>query len=77
MALGNAVAAPRAHYQGRPDSVEVEHDGFGRAVLDSLARRGPASYTSPTIAQVNAILRTPDGWVGVGDPRGGSAAAGW
>ena len=46
------------------------------AVLDSLARWGHALYASPTIAHVNAVLRTPEGWVGVGDPRAGSAAAG-
>lgn len=77
LTLPAALAAPRVHHQLTPDSLEVERGGFDAAVLDSLAMWGHLTYVSPTIAKVNAIARTPDGWTGAGDPRGGSAAAGW
>jgi gamma-glutamyltranspeptidase / glutathione hydrolase len=77
MSLGDAVAAPRTHHQSLPDTVMVERGGFTEAALDSLRAMGHGIRFERYLAQVNAILRTPRGWVGVGDPRGGSAARGY
>ena len=77
MALADAVAAPRLHHQGLPDTLQVERGAFPTATLDSLAARGHAIATRGLWGDVQAIIRTPGGWQGVSDPRGGGDGAGY
>ena len=77
MSLPDAVAAPRMHHQGLPDTLTVERDGFPDATLDSLTARGHAIGTSGYWGDVEAIIRTPAGWLGVSDPRLGGDGAGF
>lgn len=76
MPLQLAVEAPRAHHQGWPDSLQVEADGFRPATLDSLRALGHAILVRGPWGDVQAIARTPRGWIGVSDPRGGGAPVG-
>lgn len=76
MALPDAVAAPRLHHQALPDSIRVEAGGFLPAVLDSLRARGHGITERAKWGDVQAILRTPAGWVGVSDPRLAGGGAG-
>jgi gamma-glutamyltranspeptidase/glutathione hydrolase len=75
--LADAVAAPRMHHQALPDSIRVEKGGFPRATLDSLRARGHAINEGGYWGDVEAIIRTPDGWQGVSDPRRGGGGAGY
>jgi gamma-glutamyltranspeptidase/glutathione hydrolase len=77
MPLPDAVAAPRMHHQALPDSIRVEEAGFTRSTLDSLRARGHAIHEGGHWGDVEAIIRTPDGWQGVSDPRGGGGGAGY
>ena len=77
MPLPEAVAAPRMHHQGLPDTLQVEPGGFPPATLDSLHRRGHALGTGGYWGDVEAIIRRPDGWQGVSDPRRGGGGAGY
>jgi gamma-glutamyltranspeptidase / glutathione hydrolase len=77
MGLAEAVAAPRMHHQGLPDTVQVERDGFPPATLDSLRARGHAIQSGGYWGDVEAIIRTPTGWRGVSDPRRGGGGAGY
>jgi gamma-glutamyltranspeptidase / glutathione hydrolase len=77
MKLPDAVVAPRMHHQGLPDSLQVEGEGFVPATLDSLRARGHAVSVRGHWGDVEAIIRTPDGWQGVSDPRAGGGGAGY
>jgi gamma-glutamyltranspeptidase/glutathione hydrolase len=77
MPLPEAVAAPRMHHQGLPDTLRVERDGFPPATLDSLRARGHAIGSGGYWGDVEAIIRTPAGWQGVSDPRRGGGGAGF
>ena len=77
MPLPDAVAAPRMHHQALPDSIRVEEGGFTRTTLDSLRARGHAIEEGGRWGDVEAIIRTPNGWQGVSDPRRGGAGAGY
>ena len=77
MSLADAVAAPRMHHQGLPDSLQVEEDGFSEATLDSLRARGHSVSERGHWGDVEAIIRTPSGWQGVSDPRLGGGGAGY
>jgi gamma-glutamyltranspeptidase/glutathione hydrolase len=77
MALPDAVVAPRMHHQGLPDSLQVEADGFLPESLDSLRARGHGLAARGHWGDVEAIIRTPTGWQGVSDPRGGGGGAGY
>jgi gamma-glutamyltranspeptidase/glutathione hydrolase len=77
MSLPDAVSAPRMHHQGLPDSLMVETDGFLPATLDSLRARGHAISSRGTWGDVEAIIRTGNGWEGVSDPRLGGGGAGY
>jgi gamma-glutamyltranspeptidase/glutathione hydrolase len=77
MSLPDAVAAPRMHHQGLPDTLQVEQGGFPAATLDSLAARGHAVGTSGYWGDVEAIIRTAGGWQGVSDSRLGGGGAGY
>ena len=77
MPLPEAVTAPRMHHQALPDSLRVEDDGFTTTTLDSLRSRGHGVSTRGHWGDVAAIIRTPAGWQGVSDPRGGGGGAGY
>jgi gamma-glutamyltranspeptidase / glutathione hydrolase len=77
MTLPDAVVAPRMHHQGLPDTLRVEADGFLPASLDSLRARGHGVAARGHWGDVEAIVRTPTGWQGVSDPRGGGGGAGY
>jgi gamma-glutamyltranspeptidase / glutathione hydrolase len=77
MPLPDAVAAPRMHHQGLPDTLRVERGGFPAAALDSLRARGHAIGTGGYWGDIEAIIRTPAGWQGVSDPRRGGGGAGF
>jgi gamma-glutamyltranspeptidase / glutathione hydrolase len=77
MPLPDAVAAPRMHHQGLPDSLRVEADGFLPQSLDSLRARGHGVAARGHWGDIEAIIRTPTGWQGVTDPRGGGGGAGY
>ena len=77
MTLPDAVVAPRMHHQGLPDTLWVEADGFLPASLDSLRARGHGVAARGHWGDVEAIIRTPTGWQGVSDPRGGGGGAGY
>ena len=77
MSLADAVDAPRMHHQGLPDTLQVERDGFPEATLDSLRARGHAVRASGRWGDVEAIIRTADGWQGVSDGRRGGGGAGY
>jgi gamma-glutamyltranspeptidase/glutathione hydrolase len=77
MSLPDAVTAPRLHHQGLPDSLQVERGGFAAATLDSLAARDHAITPGGPWGDVQAIIRTSNGWEGVSDPRGGGDGAGY
>ena len=77
MPLPGAVTAPRMHHQALPDSLQVEDDGFTTTTLDSLRSRGHGVSSRGHWGDVEAIIRTPAGWQGVSDPRGGGGGAGY
>ncbi len=77
MALAEAVRAPRAHHQALPDSLQLEEGGFLPAVLDTLEAKGHGLSTRRPWGDVEAIVRTPEGWQGVSDPRRGGGGAGY
>lgn len=77
MSLADAVAAPRLHHQALPDSLQVETDGFLPATLDSLRARGHGISTGGLWGDVQAIIRTTQGWQGVSDTRRGGGGAGY
>jgi len=77
MPLTRAVEAPRMHHQGLPDTLQVERGGFPPATLDSLRARGHAIGSGGYWGDVEAIIRTSEGWEGVSDPRRGGGGAGY
>ena len=77
MPLAEAVTAPRMHHQALPDSLRVEEGGFTRTTLDSLRARGHGISEGGHWGDVEAIIRTPNGWQGVSDPRRGGGGAGY
>ena len=76
MSLADAVAAPRLHHQALPDSIQLERGGFLDAVIDSLRAMGHAIKFGGG-GDVQAIIRTKNGWQGVSDPRGGGMPSGY
>jgi gamma-glutamyltranspeptidase/glutathione hydrolase len=77
MTLGDAVSAPRLHHQALPDTIRVERNGFSVQVLDALRAMGHSVVEGSPWGNVAAIIRTPTGWLGVSDPRGGGGGAGY
>lgn len=77
MSLADAMAAPRVHHQGLPDSLRVEAGGFTTAVLDSLHAMGYGIGFGNAAGTCTAIMRTPDGWAGIVDPRSYGGAVGY
>lgn len=82
MSLADAIAAPKMHHQALPDEIRLEPDGFQPAAIAELKAIGhKVGYTSPWGSRhwgdLEGIIRTPNGWQGVSDPRGGGGGAGY
>ncbi len=79
MSLADAVAAPRVHHQGLPDSLRYEHGGLLPRTVAALHTYGHhLSERAGTSGIVAAIGAGPGGgWIGVADPRYGGGAAGY
>jgi gamma-glutamyltranspeptidase/glutathione hydrolase len=77
MSLADAVAAPRMHHQALPDQIRYEEGGFMEGTLRTLQRMGHTLNPGGTSGDIEAIIRLPDGWRGVSDPRGGGGGAGY
>lgn len=75
MSLFDAMAAPRAHFQGFPESIRHEAGGFSGPVLDSLAAIG-WSFEVGTTGSPVAIHRVRGGWEGTWDPRDAGGVSG-
>jgi gamma-glutamyltranspeptidase/glutathione hydrolase len=77
MPLPDAVAAPRMHHQGLPDEVRLERDGFYPGTIAALQSMGHTVVFRGRWGDVEAIIRTANGWQGVSDPRLGGGGAGY
>ena len=77
MSLADAVTAPRLHHQALPDTIRLERGGFAKAVIDSLRGMGHGVVEGTPWGDVAAIIRVPQGWQGVSDPRRGGGGAGY
>lgn len=77
MPLGNAVSAPRLHHQALPDQLYLEQNGFVEPAVDSLKQMGYKVEFWGYRSDINAIMRTDRGWIGVADPRRGGGAVGY
>jgi len=69
MSLADAMRAPRLHHQALPDTLRFETGGLTTAVVDSLTAMGWGVAPVGGVANVNAVMRVPGGWVGVTEPR--------
>jgi gamma-glutamyltranspeptidase/glutathione hydrolase len=76
MTLPQALGAPRLHHQSLPDRIGLEQGGFTAEVIRALEAKGHAVYQRGYMGDVEAIIRTPDGWIGASDPRRGGGGAG-
>jgi gamma-glutamyltranspeptidase/glutathione hydrolase len=74
MHIADAIDAPRLHNQWQPEKVWVE-PGFPAEVIDALKGRGHTIVPARPATEVNAILVTPDGYVGAADTRTRGALA--
>ncbi|MHB1264388.1 MAG: gamma-glutamyltransferase [Gemmatimonadaceae bacterium] len=77
MTLADAMSAPRLHHQALPDTIRYETNGMTPAERARLEQMGYALGTVGGIGLVNAIMRVPNGWHGVSDPRGSGRAIGY
>ena len=82
MSLPDAVAAPKLHHQSLPDLIRLEPDGFQPGAIAGLEALGHridfhSPWGSRHWGDLEAIIRTPAGWQGVSDPRGGGGGAGY
>jgi len=75
--LREAVSAPRMHHQALPDEILIERDGFPPAALARLREMGHTIRQHDLLGDVEAIIRTDNGWQGVSDPRRGGGGAGY
>ncbi len=75
-----AVAAPRMHHQHLPDDVVLEDEALTKEVADALQPLGYELVWGKQLERIAAsaslIVKTPTGWAGTADPRGGGAAMG-
>ena len=77
MTLADAMAFPRIHEQALPDKLVYERGGLSPAVEDSLKTMGYELAPVGHLANANAVLRVPGGWVGVVEPRSTGGAVGY
>jgi gamma-glutamyltranspeptidase/glutathione hydrolase len=77
MGLVDAVGAPRVHHQALPDLLRVDRGGFAPEVMDSVRALGHELTEQTPGGDIEAIMRTAAGWIGVSDPRSGGGPAGY
>jgi gamma-glutamyltranspeptidase/glutathione hydrolase len=77
MTIADAMVAPRIHEQTWPDVLEYENGGLTDAVADSLRAMGYTLRGVGHLANANAILRVPNGWAGMVEPRSSGGAVGY
>ena len=75
-AVDQAIGAPRVHHQWVPDILFVER-GLDATARADLERRGHRVAEAGEIGAVQAVAVSPEGVVGVADPRKGGGAAAW
>ena len=76
MSLPQALAMPRLHHQSAPDQISLERDGFLPETIRALESMGHQVVLRGYMGDVEAIVRTADGWLGASDPRRGGGGAG-
>ncbi len=76
MPLAQALAMPRLHHQSLPDQISLERDGFLPETIRALESMGHKVVLRGYMGDVEAIIRTPSGWLGASDPRRGGGGAG-
>ena len=76
MSLPEALAMPRLHHQSVPDQISLERDGFLPETIKALESMGHKVMVRGYMGDVEAIIRTADGWLGASDPRRGGGGAG-
>jgi gamma-glutamyltranspeptidase/glutathione hydrolase len=76
MTLDAAIGSPRFHHQWQPNELKIER-GVAAEVREELRRRGHALSERDAIGVCQAVGKSAGGFVGVADPRGAGAAAGW
>jgi gamma-glutamyltranspeptidase/glutathione hydrolase len=77
MSLAQAMTAPRLHEQAWPDRLVYEEGGMLPAVADSLRGAGYELTSVGHLANANSIMRLPNGWAGMSEPRGSGEAVGY
>jgi gamma-glutamyltranspeptidase/glutathione hydrolase len=77
MTLPQAIEAPRMHHQALPDEIRLERNGFYPAAVGQLESIGHKVEVRGRWGDVEAIIRIPDGWQGVSDPRLGGGGSGY
>jgi gamma-glutamyltranspeptidase/glutathione hydrolase len=77
MTLAQAMTAPRLHEQAWPDRLVYEEGGMLPAVADSLRAAGYTLSAVGHLANANSIMRLPNGWAGMSEPRASGAAVGY
>jgi len=77
MTLPQAIEAPRMHHQALPDTIRLERNGFYPATVSQLESLGHQIQNRGRWGDVEAIIRTADGWQGVSDPRLGGGGSGY
>ena len=75
MSLPQALAMPRLHHQSAPDHISLERDGFLPETIRALESMGHQVVLRGYMGDVEAIVRTADGWLGASDPRRGGGGA--
>jgi gamma-glutamyltranspeptidase/glutathione hydrolase len=75
LSLEDAIQRPRPHHQWSPDTVYFDREPPPE-VTQGLVSRGHKLTEKRKTAIVQAILRTPEGWIGASDPRKGGQPAG-
>ena len=77
MTLDRAIEAPRLHHQALPDRIQLERGGFPEPVVAALSAMGHTVTFRGPMGDVEAIIRTSKGWMGVSDPRRGGGPSGY
>jgi gamma-glutamyltranspeptidase/glutathione hydrolase len=72
-----AVTSKRFHHQWLPDEVQTETGALNADVINKLEQKGYRLISRGGIGRVDAIVVTPQGYVGGADPRGDDTKAGW
>lgn len=75
MSLPDSVSAPRFHHQWKPETLELEADGFSVQVRTALEKKGYQLNLISKAAKVHALERFSNQRIwGIADPRGEGAA---